>query len=295
MLIDVFTYSQATDCASFSLIELIKAARCARLDGIAVTDRAVTRHAREILNIAKQENFFVAVGLELQTNAGRVVVYPANIDDAFVNEDWKNLGETPNIEDVLDYFHERDGIVIARDVYHRGEGMKDRIYSAKDAKGRGFDAIDTLAAYRRRIDNEMSIEAQQTLGSPAIAGSGVFDDIQDIGCCATLFAGHIEDQASFVAAVRSPLHWACALRDLGDACPMGAPPRETHDDDRRERRSHHRDDHRQSRSDDRRSHHRDDRRQSRSDDRRHGRHDDRRNHNNDDKPRRGGDRRRGRR
>jgi hypothetical protein len=291
MLIDVFTYSQATENATFGLDVLIEAARNAHLDGIAVADRSASRHARAYLEAARREGFFVAIGLELQTNSGRVVVYPAQIDDEYVSEGWRSLGETPSIEEVMEYFHERGGIVVARDIYNRGEGMKDRVYSAKDSKGRGFDAIDTVSASRRRIDNEMSIEAQQTLGIPAVAGSGVYDNLSDIGHCVTMFAGDIHDQASFVAAMRSPMHWACALRDLGDACPMGAPPRADSNDDRHERRAGGRDD-RRGRSDDRRG--RSDDRRGRSDDRR-GRSDDRRGRGDDRRGRRNDDRRRGRR
>jgi hypothetical protein len=202
-----------------------------------------------------------------------------------------SIFQSPSIEEVMEYFHERGGIVVARDIYNRGEGMKDRVYSAKDSKGRGFDAIDTVSASRRRIDNEMSIEAQQTLGIPAVAGSGVYDNLSDIGHCVTMFAGDIHDQASFVAAMRSPMHWACALRDLGDACPMGAPPRADSNDDRHERRAGGRDD-RRGRSDDRRG--RSDDRRGRSDDRR-GRSDDRRGRGDDRRGRRNDDRRRGRR
>ena len=159
--------------------------------------------------------------------------------------------------------------MVARDVYNRDEGMKDRVYSAKDSRGRGFDCVDTLAVYRRRIDNELSIEAQKVMGVGGCAGSGVFDDLSDIGYCATLFADQVTDQASFVAAMRGVLHWAVGLRDLGQACPMGVPPRYDEaveersvrsdegsrrprrgGDDRRDGRNRGRDDRRRDRRDD---------------------------------------------
>lgn len=231
MIIDIFTYSQATENAPFHLESLIEAAKCARLDGIAITDRNSTARIPEYAQIAARENFLVVYGLELETAQGRVTVFPKHIDEAFVAESWRELGERPDAEAVLDYFHARDAIVVARDVYNRGEGLKDCIFSLKDATGRGFDAIDTLSVYRRKIDNELSIEAGQVLGIPACAGSGVYDSLEDIGHCATLFANEIHDQASFVAAMRGALHWSVALRDLGDACPMGSAPR-TPDDER---------------------------------------------------------------
>ncbi|GEM_PF-2456830 len=239
MLIDVFTYTQASPNGPFTIHSLIEAAKCARLDGIAVTDRGSSHRIREYMDVAESEDFLVVYGLELETSHGRVVAYPRNLDDAFINEDWRCLGENPAIEDVLDYFHARGGIVIARDVFNRGEGLRDSVYSVRDSEGHGLDGIDTVAVYRRRIDNELSIEAQQVLGIPACAGSGVFDSLEDIGHCATLFASEIYNQESFVDAMRSPLHWACALRDLGAACPMGTPPRteETDHDHRGERRS----------------------------------------------------------
>ena len=239
MLIDVFTYTQASPNGPFTIHSLIEAAKCARLDGIAVTDRGSSHRIREYMDIAESEDFLVLYGLELETATGRVVAYPRVLDDAFLNEDWRCLGETPAIEDVLDYFHSKGGIVIARDVFNRGEGLRDSVYSARDSEGRGVDGIDTVAVYRRRIDNELSIEAQQVLGVPACAGSGVFDSLEDIGHCATLFANEIFDQASFVDAMKNPLHWACALRDLGASCPMGTPPRvdEPEHDRHGERRS----------------------------------------------------------
>ncbi len=288
MIIDIFTYTNATPDASFSIDALIDAARRAHLDGIAVTDRASASNVRAYQAAAKNANFFVAYGVELETTSGRVTAYPSAIDDEFVSESWKSLGDKPDAEAVLEYFHARGGIVIARDIYNRGEGLKDRVYSIKDEKGRGFDAIDTVSAYRRRIDNELSIEAQQVMGAPACAGSGVFDELNDIGHCATLFASDINDQASFVAAMRAPLHWACSLKDLGTACPMGSAPKPEGDDrhfDRRdsERRPMH------GRGDAKRGQRGDDRRRGRRDDDRRGERrcsDDRR----DD--RRGGDYRR---
>lgn len=233
MIIDIFTYTHASPNGAFSLEALIDAAKAAHIDGIAVTDRASSNRAREYADIAARENFFVAIGVELETAAGRVTAFPATIDDEFTAENWRSLGEKPALEDVLDYFHDRGGIVVARDIYHKGEGLKDRVYSARDGKGHGFDDIDTLAAYRRRIDNELSIEAQQVTGLPACAGSGTLDEISHIGRCVTLFADKIDSQAAFIAAMKSPLHWSCALADLGSACPMGTPPKSDDDNDRR--------------------------------------------------------------
>ncbi len=225
MLIDIFTYSAATPGGAFELGELIGAARAAHLDAIAVTDRAASAHARAYAETARRAGYPVFVGLEIETQIGRVTVYPAQIDDAFVSESWRELGECPSAEAVLDYFHARGAAVAARDAYNGDGGMKDRVYSVKDSRGRGFDCIDTLSADRRKIDNELCIEAQKVMGVGGCAGSGVLDDLSDIGSCATLFADAITDQASFVAALRGALHWAAALRDLGRACPMGVPPR----------------------------------------------------------------------
>ncbi len=234
MIIDIFTYSQASSNASYGIEALIEGAKAARLDGICVTDRAFSKHAYDLVRVGAEARLFVGVGIEFETTVGRIVAYPRTIDDAFVNEDWRSVGEPITAEAVLDYFHERGGIVIARDVYNRGEGIKDNVFHIKDSQGRGFDGVDTVAAYRRRIDNELSIEAQQVAKVPACAGSGVFDDINDIGICATMFADKITNQAEFVEAMKARSHWACSLRDLGEACPMGSAPKvEEEREDRR--------------------------------------------------------------
>lgn len=225
MIIDVFTYSDASPNAAFSVEVLIEAALRAGLDGICVTDKGVSSHAQKLVAAGQKAGFFVGVGVEIDTAAGRVTAFPKTLGADFVSESWKSLGETPRPEDVLSFFHERGGIVVARDVFNCGHGLRDRVHAIRDAAGAGFDAVDTLSSSRRRIDNELSMEAQNVLGVTACAGSGVFDDIQSIGCCATLFAQKIRSQADFVDAMKGEKHWACTLRDIGEACPMGTPPR----------------------------------------------------------------------
>ena len=242
MIVDIFTYTQASEGGAFHVDALIEAAKRGHLDGICVTDRAVSSHARALLEAGKRHGFFVGQGVELETSEGRVVAFPRNIDEEYCREGWRSLGDKPSSRDVLEYFHARGGIVVARDVYHQGAGFKDRIFGLTDSSHRGFDGVDTMAAYRRRIDNELSIEAQLVLKVPACAGSGVFDCIEDIGRCATLFTQKVMGQAAFVEAMRTMAHWACALRDLGEACPMGSPPKTDEDgegDGRDARRSGH--------------------------------------------------------
>ena len=225
MIIDIFTYSDASNDAAFSAETLIDAAKNAGLDGICITDKNASAHAKKLVAAGKNAGFFVGIGLEITTTAGRVTVFPKTLDADFLVESWKTLGDFPDPADVLNFFHEKGAVVVARDVFNRGEGLRDAVHRVKDTQGRGFDGVDTVAAYRRRIDNELSIEAQNVLGVPACAGSGTFDDIKTIGTCATLFTKRIRSQADFVDAMKNEKHWACTLRDLGDACPMGTPPR----------------------------------------------------------------------
>jgi len=236
MIVDIFTYTQASLGGAFHVDALIEAAKRAHLDGICVTDRAVSSHARALVEAGKRHGFFVGQGVELETVEGRVVAFPRNIDEEYCREGWRSLGDVPSSRDVLEYFHARGGIVVARDVYHQGAGLKDRLFGLTDSSHRGFDGVDTVAAYRRRIDNELSIEAQLVLKVPACAGSGVFDHIEDIGRCATIFTQKVIGQAAFVEAMRTMPHWACALRDLGEACPMGTPPNEDGESDSRDAR-----------------------------------------------------------
>ena len=285
MIIDVFTYSNASPDAAYTVEELIDAAKNAGLDGVCVTDRNISSHAKNLVAAGKNAGFFVGVGVELETTAGRVTAFPKTLDAELVAESWKNLGEKPDPESVLDFFHSRGGIVVARDVFCHGEGLKDRVHSVKDSHGKGFDVVDTIAHYRRRIDNELSIEAQNVLGVSACAGSGVFDDIQAMGSCATLFVKKIRSQADFVDAMKGDKHWACTLRELGDACPMGTPPRSEDEDRRDDRRrdDRRRDDRRRDARGGREDHRRRDDRGARADARRGGRD---RSRDNDSRPKR---------
>lgn len=218
MLIDLFAYSKATQGAIFGIEALIEAARCAHLDAFCITDREVSSHAYEILRIAERFDFFVGIGLEIETSAGPLCVYPEHIDDEFVNESWRDyLGDYPDPQVTIDYFKERGAAIVARNIYVQGSGLKDRIFTLRD-----LDAIDVLSASRRRIDNELAIEAQQRIAKPGVGGSGVFDVLDEIGHVATLLRYDSYTQEQLVSSLCSKDLWAVSLRPIGEACPQGA-------------------------------------------------------------------------
>ncbi|MFA5623685.1 MAG: hypothetical protein WC966_01325 [Bradymonadales bacterium] len=218
MLIDLFTYSKATRGGLFGIEALIEAARCAHLDAFCITDREQSAHAYDIQRIAEQFDYFVGIGLEIETSAGTLVIYPEKIDDDFVSEEWREyLGDYPDPQITIDYFKERGAAVVARNIYDQGKGFKDRIFSLN-----GIDAIDVVSATRRRIDNELALEAQQRLAKPGVGGSGVFDLLDEIGHVATLMRAPSYSQERLVASLCQDDLWPISLRPIGDACPLGA-------------------------------------------------------------------------
>ncbi len=260
MLIDVFTYTHVTPGGELDINTLIEQAKEVGLDGICVTDREVSVHAQELVDAGAEADFFVGVGLEIAVENGVLVCFPPSIDEFLIHETWRQLTTfgSPTAAEVMDLMDGIGGAVIARSVYGpQGTGMRDSVFTLRSLAG-----IDALSPTRRRIDNELAMEAAIAMGVSAVAGSAAFTSPDEVGAVATLFGTPVTSQAELVAALQRHATWPVALSDLEGRAPTGGEARSRGQGERSDDRRGSRDDNRRGGS--RRPNDRGDRRGGRS-------------------------------
>lgn len=218
MLIDFFTYTNATDGGQLSADDLIERAVALGLDGLCVTDREYSLHAEEIVAAGERRDLFVGVGVELSTEEGRLVCLPPAIDDFLLAEEWRDLVAfgLPTAQEVIDHVNALGGVVIARSVYEKGNSVGDAIFRLD-----GLAAIDALSPRRERIFNELSLEAALALGVPGLAGSSARRSVQEMGSVATLMFNAVDSQAELVESLKSGDCWPVILGEPGPWAPTG--------------------------------------------------------------------------
>lgn len=219
MLLDFFCYTTATPSCTLDLSTLIEAARDNQLDGLCIIDQQHSRHAVQLGQMAKRAQFFVAVGVELPTTMGTLVAFAPSLEE-MATESWRRLYVmgTPTPEAVVAHFEA--GAVVARAPFSEGSrAVRDAIFGIK-----GLHGLDCLHPNRRRIDNELALEAATAMGISGLAGSAAMDSTELIGSVATAVGKAVHSQAELVECLRAHDAWPVALRPLGDAAPSEAEP-----------------------------------------------------------------------
>lgn len=219
MLIDFFTYTNASEGGLLSASELIEAAAACSLDGICIIDHEYSAHAKELLAAAESSKVFVGLGVEIEVEGGLLVCFPCHVDGFLMNEDWRELTTfgTPSAQEVIDFMNARDGAVVARNVFQRDAlALGDAVFAL-----RGLAGIDTLNPNRRRIENELALEAATSMGIAAVAGSGALKSSKELGKTATLMGDEITTQEQLVATLQAAEVWPTSLDASANWAPTG--------------------------------------------------------------------------
>ncbi len=224
MLVDFFTYTDATEGGVLSIDEILAAAKAQGLDGVCVVDREHSRHAQTLVEAGQAHGLFVAVGVEIATEDGLAVAFAPQIDQVLLHEEWRRLTTCgrPSLQEVVDYFVGLGGAVVAREVYSEVQpSLGDKVFMV-----RGLAGVDALSMRRRRIENELALEAVHALGVAGVAGSGAFRSVEGIGTVATVCGIGLSSQEDVVRALDGRELWPVALRPMGSALPLGSVPGE---------------------------------------------------------------------
>lgn len=238
MLIDLHVHSNHTRGCNASVRDVVRRAREAGLDGVAITDLNSLDGLAEIRAAAKEEGVVALCGVEVSTDRGHYLCYFP--DPSRVPAPAQIFGSaTPwPVRDVLAKVREMGGVAVAAHPYDKTiERPSGDVIFTLD----GLAAIEGLNASRRGATNDLAMEAADHMNLPCVGASGAHE-LADIGKAATLFRAPVASEADLVEQLKAGTVFSVAI-----GVTPGAAERSDHGYERRDRRDggrgrdHHRD------------------------------------------------------
>ena len=212
MLIDLHTHTHPL--SHDSLLppdELIEAARAAGLDGVCLTEHDFAWEPDKLQALAKQHNFLVIPGIEVNTEDGHVLAFGL---DRYVYGIHRVAALARLVESA-------GGALVAAHPYRRqlpfemrddGDWARSLEQAAANPAYRHVCAIETVNGRGSERENHFSHDLCQRLGLPPVAASDAHHR-RDVGRCATEFERRIEDLEGLIAELKAGRFQPVVLRD----------------------------------------------------------------------------------
>jgi predicted metal-dependent phosphoesterase TrpH len=193
--------SRYSGCSNINAVKLLKKAKAAGLDGIALTEHGICWSAENIEEIRKKSRVTDLVILPGQEVAcytrsgyfqGEFLVFGPD----------RSLGSSRSLEEILAWVHGEGGVVIAahpfRKIPHGGGfyGAGNGVYDAD---------LDGLEIEHPSYDEESRTLAHKAREALQIAGTGGSDahDLSSVGICRTIFFRPVPDVATLCQEIRA--------------------------------------------------------------------------------------------
>ncbi len=210
MLIDLHAKSTLSEGVTCSVEDVLRKAQDAGLDAVAFTEELSTASCQNAIAAGERMGIPVFIGVEIPTDRGLLLGFVPKIDDFYLSEEWSALTEltTPAAKDVIELFHLHQGALIAARPYDLDipYNMGDMLFTLEDLHG-----VEVYNPRIGEVQNDFALEAANFLGLPTVGGSDPRGAGDAIGDYATYFIDDLEDQASFVQALRNREFWAVQL------------------------------------------------------------------------------------
>jgi predicted metal-dependent phosphoesterase TrpH len=230
MLIDLHVHSHHTRGCTLAPRDVLRRAREAGLDGVALTDLNTLDGLEEFRAAGREEGVLALCGVEIATDRGHYLCYFP--DPAKVPAPPQVFGSsTPwPVREVLAKVRELGGAVVAAHPYDKTveRPSGDFIFTLD-----GLSAIEGLNIHRKGPTNDLAVEAADHMNLPCTGASGASASLDEVGKAATLFRDPVASEADLVKQLRAGTVWCVAL---GVTPGAAEPPR-----DRGERRGDRRD------------------------------------------------------
>lgn len=175
----------ASRCSHMRVPELLSKASAVGLDGICVTDHNTFSGGREALKLQEAYDIKVFLGIEVDTREGQVLVFGVEEDIPIYLP----------IFEILDFVHERGGVVVAAHPFRPLIGLGDLVYEVK------LDGIEVLNPKCTPDENFKAKTAAKILKIATTGGSDAHIK-ERIGTFATSFEKEIEDEEDLVSAIK---------------------------------------------------------------------------------------------
>lgn len=207
MLIDLHVHSNHTRGCTASVREVVRRARDAGLDGVAITDLNTLEGLEEIRAAAREEGFLALCGLEVATDRGHYLCFFP--DPSRVPAPAQVFGSsTPwPVREVLAKVRELGGATVAAHPYDKSiERPGGDVLFTLD----GIQAVEGLNARRKGPANDLAVEAADHMSLPCTGASGAHE-LAEIGKAATLFRDPVASEADLVAQLKAGTVFSVAI------------------------------------------------------------------------------------
>ena len=227
MLIDLHVHSSHTRGCAATVRDVVRRAREAGLDGVAITDLNTMEGLAEIRAAASAEGFLALCGLEVATDRGHYLCFFP--DPSRIPAPAQVFGSaTPwPVREVLAKVRELGGAAVAAHPYDKSiERPSGDVIFTLD----GLSAVEGLNARRKGPANDLAVEAADHMNLPCTGASGAHE-LAEIGQAATLFRDPVASEADVVAQLK-----AGTVFSVASGVSPGAAERSDHGYERRDRR-----------------------------------------------------------
>ena len=212
MLVDLHVHSHHTPGCALTPRDLVRRAKAAGLDALALTDVNTLEGLAELREAAREESFPALAGVEITTDHGHYLCFfpepeqlPA-LPQVFGTTPWP-------VREVLRFVQEKGGVAVAAHPYDKtvDRPSGDFIFTVE-----GLSAIQGLCGRAKPAANDLAVEAADHMNLPCVAGSGAHGSLDEVGTVATLFREPVSSERDLVAQIRAGGVYCVAI---------GAPPR----------------------------------------------------------------------
>ncbi|HIN86574.1 MAG TPA: hypothetical protein EYN06_08850, partial [Myxococcales bacterium] len=187
----------------------------AGINALALTEYDRIPDLDEVAATSKKLEFPIFVGIDIDTDDGRVLAFAPDPSDARFSEMSWDPGDGPmGIKEVLGVMDELGGAVIAMHPYldDGGPYLGDRIY-----KMGGLSGVEVVCGIKQHLANDSALEAASALGLPTIGGSDTGPEGQRLGRFATAFSKTVSNQEELVGTLIEGGYWAVEIGEPGEA------------------------------------------------------------------------------
>lgn len=174
---DLHIHSVYSSCSINKPETILKRAKKAALNGIAITDHNSIKGALKTKELNKDKDFEVILGEEVKTNFGDILAL-------YVREEIKKT----NLFEVIDAIKSQDGLIIIAHPFRFVPWLRFK-YPIKDLIGK-IDGIETFNSRNIGFGNHLAEKNIRNLDLAKIGGSDAHLPI-DIGKGCTLFEGDL--------------------------------------------------------------------------------------------------------
>jgi hypothetical protein len=201
MLVDLHIHTDATE-GGLPAADVLKAAKAAGLDAVAVTERGVPADTKALEALAKEAGIAVFFGVEIETDRGRILAYPPKIDAAYAAETWG--GDGGDFDQVVGSLADAGWAVVVAQPYDERYAPTpgDRVMELD-----GLHGVEVAVPGSGMLAHDLALEAALSRDVSAVGGSGAIDDLGAIGQCSTLFARPVASQKDLVGQLKSGEVW----------------------------------------------------------------------------------------